>query len=120
MIADPPTEKSESSSSMIGKLPLSPNTNNALSDLSDNEKSSDKEPPTKKTMESNSLKCDCSVSYFCIMILFDDRFEPFFAINATLIGGPSLARNEKEGDAFLESSNWSIFAYCYCSMRCCG
>ena len=38
------------------------------------------------------------------MIMFDDRFEPFCAINATLIGGLSVARNEKDGDASLEVS----------------
>ena len=54
------------------------------------------------------------------MIMFDDRFEPFFAINATLIGGLSVARNEKDGFASLESVNWFIFAHCYCPMRYCG
>ena len=103
---------------MNGKLLLPPSTDRALFYPSDDEISPDSEPPTKKAAESVSLKCDCITSSFCIGILFYDRFEPFFAI-ATLIGGPFVARNEKESCASHESVKWSIFAYCYSSIRCC-
>ena len=64
--ADPPTDKSESSSIMNGKLLVSPSTDRALFDRSDDEILSGNEPPTKKTTETSNLKCNCIGSFFVL------------------------------------------------------
>ena len=64
--AYPPTDKSESSSIMNGKLLVSPSTDRALFDRSDDEISSGNEPPTKKTTETSNLKCNCIGSFFVL------------------------------------------------------
>ena len=100
--ADPPTDKLESSSIMNGKLLVSPSTDRALFDRSDDEILSGNEPPTKKTTETSNLKCNCIGSFFVLWLCLTIGSNR--AINATLIGGLSVARNEKDGDASLEVS----------------
>jgi hypothetical protein len=93
-----PLIESESSSSMIGIFLLSPSTDRTQVDPSYDGMSFDSEPPTTKTAESGSLKFDCIDCSICIVVLFNDRTEPyFFVINATIIGEPSVTRIGKQG-----------------------